>query len=374
MREYIEISAIEENGKLYHDAMRNTVEALIPNRPYRSCHAADLLELPCGDLLCCWFAGSNEGNADISIVMSRLKTGENTWSDPVMISNDPLRSEQNPSLFLAPNGEIWVVYTAQEARTPQMSPKFNLQYTAEIRCRKSRDGGYTWGPAEVLFSRPGSFCRQKIQVLSNGRWIFGNWICFNDDSRNGSDVTVMQISDDQGQTWRAAEVPKSRGRVHANILETAPGKLIALFRSRFADNIYRSVSLDNGDTWSEPKRTELPNNNSSISAIRLKSGSIAVIYNPVRFNDDISKTVWPVQRCPVEIAVSEDEGISWPYRRMVEMGEGFTGPRNDDQNRRYEYPVLMQGKDGVLHAAYSWGSRQCVKYISFDEKWIRGEK
>ena len=102
-------------------------------------------------------------------------------------------------------------------------------------------------------------------------------------------------------------------------------------------------------------RTELPNNNSSISAIRLKSGSIAVIYNPVRFNDDISKTVWPVQRCPVEIAVSEDEGISWPYRRMVEMGEGFTGPRNDDQNRRYEYPVLMQGKDGVLHAAYRWG-------------------
>ena len=133
-----------------------------------------------------------------------------------------------------------------------------------------------------MFSRPGSFCRQKIQVLSSGRWIFGNWICFPDETRNGSDITVMQISDDQGKSWRSVEVPESRGRVHANVIETEPGKLVALFRSRFADNIYRSVSLDNGDTWSVPVRTELPNNNSSISAIRLQSGAIALVYNPVR--------------------------------------------------------------------------------------------
>lgn len=374
MKEYIEIPNIEENGRLYHNNLLDTIEALIPNRPYQSCHAADLLELPSGDLLCCWFAGSDEGNADISIVMSRLKAGESVWSDPVKISEDPTRSEQNPSLFLTPDGEIWVMYTAQTARTPEMNPKFNLQYTAEIRCRKSRDNGYTWGPVEVMFSRPGSFCRQKIQILSNGRWIFGNWICFSDETRNGSDITVMQISDDQGKTWRSVEVPESRGRVHANIVEMAPGKLVALFRSRFADNIYRSVSLDNGDTWSVPERTELPNNNSSISAIRLQSGDLALIYNPVRFNDDVTKTVWPAQRCPVTIAISEDEGVTWPYRRVVEPGEGFTGPWNDINNRRYEYPVMMQGKDGLIHAAYSWGTRRCVKYVCVNEVWIRGEK
>ena len=184
----------------------------------------------------------------------------------------------------------------------------------------------------------------------------------------------MQISDDQGKSWRSVEVPESRGRVHANVIETEPGKLVALFRSRFADNIYRSVSLDNGDTWSVPVRTELPNNNSSISAIRLQSGAIALVYNPVRFNDDITRTVWPAQRCPVTVAISEDEGITWPYRRVVEPGEGFTGPWNDINNRRYEYPVMIQGKDGMIHIAYSWGSRRCVKYVCFNEAWVRGKK
>lgn len=372
-KNYINLNTLEENGKLYKNIQINTIEALIPN-PYDSCHAADLLELPNGDILCCWFAGSDEGNADISIALSRLNEGESTWTTPVIISDDFTRSEQNPSLFLTPDGEIWAMYTAQISRSSESNPKFNLQYTAEIRCKKSQDNGYTWGSTEVMFSRPGSFCRQKIQILCNGRWIFENWICFPDETRNGSDITVMQISDDLGKTWREVVVPESQGRVHANIIEKEPGKLVAIYRSRFADNIYISNSENNGDTWTIPIRTELPNNNSSISAIKLKSGAIGLIYNPVRFNDDVSKTVWPNQRCPVTFALSDDGGITWPFRRVIEMGEGFTGPWNDINNRRYEYPVIMQGKDGKIHAAYSWGSRRCIKYVCVDEAWIRGEK
>ncbi|MGB8451989.1 MAG: sialidase family protein [Anaerocolumna sp.] len=378
-REYINIDTIEENGKLYKNALMDTVESRIPNTPYKSCHAADLLELPNGDILCCWFAGSDEGNADVSIVLSRLNADSSEWTDPVKVSDDPTRSEQNPSLFLTPEGEIWIMYTAQTARTPETEEGFNLQYTAEIRRKISRDNGYTWGETDVMFRRPGSFCRQKIQILSNGRWIFGNWICFPDNSRNGSDITVMQISDDSGKSWREVTVPESQGRVHANIVELGPGRLAAIFRSRFADNIYISNSEDNGDHWSVPGRTELLNNNSSISAIRLKSGAIGLVYNPVSFNEDTSKTVWPDQRCPVTLAISEDGGITWPYRRIVELGEGFTGKWNDSNNGRYEYPVMMQGSDEKIHVAYSWGNlkfgkRKCVKYVCVDEKWIRGDK
>lgn len=373
MREYIELNTLSENGRLYHNPLLDSVEALIPNQ-FASVHAADLLELPNGDLLACWFAGSDEGNADISIAVSRLKAGESTWSPGEIVSDDPSRSEQNPSLFLTPDGEIWLMYTAQTSRTPEHNPHFNLQYTAEIRRKISRDNGCTWGPTETMFSRPGSFCRQKIQILSNGRWVFGNWICFPDETRNGSDITVVQISDDQGKTWWEVEMPNSAGRVHANLIETNPGELTALLRSRFADNIYISYSKDYGESWTEPVRTCLPNNNSSISAIKLRSGALALIYNALRFNDDTSKTVWPHQRCPVTFAISEDNGKTWPYKRIIEMGEGFVGEYNDINNRRYEYPVMMQGRDGKLHAAYSWGSRRCVKYVCVDEAWIRGEK
>lgn len=372
-REYIELNILEENGALYHNNLLDTVEALIPN-PYVSCHAADLLELENGDLLCCWFAGSDEGNADISIVLSRLNHGESKWTVPVKISDDSSRSEQNPSLFLTPEGEIWVMYTAQTARTADMNPNFNLQYTAEIRCKKSDDNGYTWRPTETMFSREGSFCRQKIQILSNGRWIFGNWICFSDETRNGSDITVVQISDDKGKTWREVEIPDSAGRVHANIIEKEAGKLVAIFRSRFADHIYIAMSEDYGDSWTSPVRTELPNNNSSISAIKLESGALALVYNSVKYNDEVGKTVWPFQRCPVTLAISEDGGVTWPYQRIIEHGEGFTGTWNDINNRRYEYPVMMQGKDGTIHVAYSWGTRRCVKYAAVTEEWIRGKE
>lgn len=351
----------------------DTIEALIPNQ-FDSVHAADLLELPDGDLLACWFAGSDEGNADISIAVSRLKAGESRWSVGEIVSDDPSRSEQNPSLFAAPNGEIWLMYTAQTSRTSDDNPNFNLQYTAEIRRKISKDNGYTWGPTETMFARPGSFCRQKIQILSNGRWVFGNWICFPDESRNGSDITVVQISDDEGKTWRETEIPNSAGRVHANLIETAPGKLTALFRSRFADYIYIAYSEDYGDTWTSPVPTCLPNNNSSISSMKLQSGSLAIIYNPVKFNDDTEKTVWPNQRCPVTFAVSDDGGKTWPYKRIIELGEGFVGEFNDINNRRYEYPVMMQSKDGKIHAAYSFGNRRCIKYVCVDEAWIRGEK
>lgn len=372
-RTYIDYNQLNEDGKLYHNCMLDSIESLIPNA-FNSVHAADLLELPNGDMLCCWFAGSDEGNADISIALARLNAGESVWRPAEIVSDDTERSEQNPSLFLAPNGEIWLMYTAQVSKTPENNPFFNLQYTAEIRRKISRDNGYTWGETEVMFARPGSFCRQKIQILSSGRWVFGNWICFPDESRNGSDITVVQISDDQGKTWRPAEVPDSAGRVHANIVEMQDGKLIMLMRSRFADNIYISFSSDNAETWTVPVRTELPNNNSSISAICLQSGSLAVIFNDVRFNDDTSKTVWPDQRCPVTFAISDDGGKTWPYKRVIENGEGFTGRYNDINNRRYEYPVMMQGADGKIHGAYSYGTRKCVKYVCVDEGWIRGEK
>ena len=375
MRTYLELPGLPEDGRLCHSPQTDTVEALIPNAPYQSCHAADLLETRSGDLLCVWFAGSSEGNADISIVGSRLRTGESQWSTPVRLTDDPLRSEQNPSLFQHPNGEIWLMYTAQAARRPDTPADQNLQYTAEIRRRISRDEGHTWEPWEVMFAQPGSFCRQKIQILSGGRWIFGNWRCFDDDTRNASDVTVFQISDDQGVSWRAVEVPGSTGRVHANVLELAPGRLMALMRSRFADRIWRTDSMDNGEHWTIPIRTGLPNNNSSISAIRLFSGALCVIYNGVSFSSEPAapRAVWPRQRCPIHVALSEDGGQTWPFRRIIEHGEGFAGPLNDVCNRRYEYPVILQDRSGLLHAAWSWGDRRHIKYASFTEDWIRGQ-
>ena len=205
------------------------------------------------------------------------------------------------------------MYTAQLAR---VEGKDNMQYTSVVRRQKSLDNGITWSEPEVVFPKEGTFCRQPIQILSNGRWIFGNWICTDSSDGLAGDPTVFQISDDKGGTWKQVDMPNSNGRVHANVVELGNGHLVAFMRSRAADFIYRSVSKDYGEHWSEPVPTVLPNNNSSISAIMLKSGRIAIAYNPTHAPfADPNVAAWPGLRCPVAVALSEDAGETFPLIR-----------------------------------------------------------
>lgn len=366
------LPGLTPDGRIFRNQEMGTVEARVPPGPFATCHSPAMVELPGGDMLCCWFAGSYEGAADVHIVCARLAKGAESWSEPVDISGDPLRSEQNPSLFCGPDGAVWCMYTAQLGR---VAGKDNMQFTSQIRCQKSFDGGLTWGGYETVFSREGSFCRQPIQVLKNGRWVFGNWLCTDSAEGLSGDPSVFQLSDDQGKTWRMVEIPGSRGRVHPTVVELDNGHLAAFMRSREADNIYRSESFDWGETWSVPKPTPLPNNNSSISAIRTQSGRVAVAYNPTRTPAPVpGKAAWPGLRCPVAVALSEDGGLTFPLIRWMERGEGFVGEENKTNNKQYEYPYLMQSADGRLHLTYAAYTRQCIKYVGFAEEDVVGEK
>lgn len=370
--DYPKLPGLTPDGRVYWNEEMGTAEARIPNGGYRSGHGPALLELPNGDLLCVWFAGSFEGNADVHIVCSRLEKDSGSWTEPVDVSNDPLRSEQNPSLFYGPDGAAWCMYTAQLDR---QAGKDNMQFTAVVRCQKSTDGGRTWGPYETVFPEEGTFCRQPIQVLSNGRWIFSNWLCTDSAEGLSGDPTAFRISDDQGKTWRMVMMPKSNGHVHANVVELEPGHLVAFMRNREAYRIHRSESFDYGETWSEPKPTPLPNNNSSISAIKLQSGRVAIAYNPTCTPaPQPGKAAWPGLRCPVAVALSEDGGLTFPVIRWMERGEGYIGDENKTNNKQYEYPYLMQSRDGMLHLAYAAWTRDAMKYVRFREEDVLGEK
>ncbi len=370
--EFRTLEDLPRDGEIMRNPRTGLCEALVPPGPYATAHAPCLLELSDGSMLCAWFAGSFEGSADVSIVCSRLHAGQSKWTEPAPVSKDPERSEQNPSLFNAPGGAVWAVYTAQKAR---QAGKDNMQFTSQVRVQESKDGGLTWGPYRTLFPKEGTFCRQPIQILSNGRWIMGNWICNDSPDGLSGDPTVFKISDDQGKSWREVEMPQSRGRVHANVVEIGGGELAAFMRSREADFIYASRSQDYGDTWTAPVPTVLPNNNSGISAIRLDDGRIAIACNPTCTSHPVKgKAAWPGLRCPVAVALSEDGGRTFPLMRIVEAGEGYVGEENRTNNSQYEYPYLMQSKDGTLHLAFAYRNRQCVKYMRFTEEQIAGKK
>ncbi|MCZ8519538.1 MULTISPECIES: sialidase family protein [Paenibacillus] len=341
-----------------HEADPRIREAFLPVLHPNDSHAANLLALDNGDLLCTWFTGSGEGNPDTNVVLSRLPAGSDQWTAPELLSSDPERSEQNPVLFQAPDGRLWLLHTSNEPHN---------QKTSRIVTRLSGDRGLTWGPAEVITDRPGIFLRHPPVVTGNGDWVLPAYYC-----RLDGHYSVVLRSTDQGRTWTETEVPDSIHRVQMNIIPRSDGSLLAMFRSRQADRIYMSESTDEGRTWSPPVKSPLANNNSSTQWAKLADGRIALIYNDSTMERDQFRWVQrkgetrkkPL-RTPLTLSISEDGGRSWPHTRNVQMAD----LEYKESEVGYSYPSIIAPGDGRLHIAFSY-LRKGIKYVCVPENWL----
>jgi predicted neuraminidase len=319
---------------------------------------------------------------DISVYLSRLPPNSNRWSPPEQLSSDGAKSEQNPLLFVAPDGRIWLLYTSQTAGD---------QDGSVVKCRISQDGGKSFGPVTTLCDTPGTFVRQPIIVNAKGDWLLPLFRCIGVPGRRWSgdkDFASVLVSSDGGRSWRMDDVPDSIGAVHMNIVPLAQGEIAAFYRHRFAENVLRSVSHDDGLSWSAPRATPLPNNNSSIQAVRLRTGEIAIAYNHsnaasssdrrASLYDEIESAgpsggeaqaierpaIWGVPRAPLSLAFSSDGGVSFGPRTDLETGSGYclTNNSKDGLNREFSYPSIVEAPNGDLDIAFTY-FRRAIKHI-----------
>ena len=367
------------DGRLRPDGA-GVQQALLPS-PCVQNHAA-FLSMGSDRLSCLWFGGSLEGKSDISIWRSVL--GPEGWSVAERLTDDPDRSEQNPVQFDAPDGRRLILHTAQ--------PGGN-QDQCVVRMRE--EGG---APRDLPLPR-GTFIRSPIVVRGDGAWLMGLFMCV---SRPGErwtgshDTAALAISSDAGETWRVVDVPGSMGCVHMTPVALGPDHFAAFFRRRQSDFVYRTESRDGGETWSEPVATDVPNNNSSISVIRLADGRLAMACNPVNAEmfpearreslyDELGagddrpnaaggcNPIWGVPRAPMVIALSSDGGLTFPDRRVIEEGPGACLSNNsiDGENSEMSYPALLQDAEGGLHLAYTY-HRRAIKYVRLGKDWLEG--
>ena len=382
---------------------RNTAilsdEFLYKKASFPECHGATIVELKNGDLVASFFGGTKERNPDCCIWVCRKPKDSKEWTAPQLAADGvfslkdsqaalagidstctPVKNEKgklivtifrqrrkacwNPVLFQIPGGDLILFY------------KIGLKvsdWTGWLV--RSRDGGKTWSKREPL---PEGFLGP---IKNKPEYINGRIICPSSTEGSNGWRVHFEISDDKGKTWKmvgpldaelsvptqnrkkgdmnvddqeGGEAIKGEGAkpvyaIQPSILKHKDGRLQILCRTRNAQ-VATAWSSDNGDTWSKVTLLDVPNNNSGTDAVTMKDGRHILIYN--NFSTLPGTPKGP--RTPLCVAVSED-GINWQPVLTLE----------DSPISQYSYPSIIQGKDGKLHAIYTW-RRQRIKYAEID--------
>jgi predicted neuraminidase len=171
---------------------------------------------------------------------------------------------------------------------------------------------------------------------------------------DGFNLSLVAISDDTGETWRASKPIVGLGPIQPTLVLKKDGTVVAYMRDSgtLPHRVLLASSSDSGDSWSVARDTDIPNPGSSLEVIALQDGRWVMIFNDTEEG-----------RHSLSMAMSDDEGQTWKWKRHIEKAE--------KGKAAYAYPSLIQTADGKLHATYSFNEEgKSIKHIAVDPEWI----
>ena len=298
-----------------------------------TCHASTIAELPNGDLIAAWYGGEREGSPDSSHYYAKLPRGADRWDRPRRLWDVPDHAAGNPRLFLDTHERLWAMVPVNFGAWCRGGTRFFY--------RTSDDLGDTWSDPVRVPELDGLLGKNKPVVFAEGDLALPVTVEY-----DGTAAAVLRSSAGQWDvsaeiaypaTWciQPAFVPRSDGSVLA-FLRTNEGR------------IWRSASKDRGHRWSPAEPTALRNNNSGIDMVRLANGHIVLAFNDCATSG----------RTPLNLAVSQDEGETWPHQFALETDQG-----------EFSYPAVIQARDGTVHVTYTY-LRTHIKHAALTEEAI----
>jgi len=355
-------------------------------------HSSSIIELPNGDIMACWFEGSGERNAnDVQIKGARLKKGNRKWSQPSLMADTPGQPDCNPVLFVDNSKKLWLFWIVVQANQWETSV---LKYRTATDYMKN--GAPNWSWQDVILLKPGEEFPETIKsefsamksrdlawaeyapqyekmvyeaakdkkkretgwmsrihptVLPSGRILLPLY-------SDGFNLSLVAISDDQGVTWKPSKPIVGYGNIQPSIVQKKDGSLVAFMRDNgdSPGRILKSISTDNGYSWTSAKKSNMINPGTSVDVIKLKDGNWVVVYNDLEDG-----------RYSVAVSLSDDEGETWKWTKHLE--------KDDSKKGSFSYPSVIQTKDGMIHISYSYRigeNKKTIKHISLDSNWVKG--
>jgi predicted neuraminidase len=202
----------------------------------------------------------------------------------------------------------------------------------------------------------GSMVRGQPIVLDTGEYLLPLYNEKGDDREftDSSSVSYFLRYNPKTQEWTESKnrIRSPEGNLQAQVVQISATDLFCFMRRGGGYGptedgwMLRSDSKDGGFSWTDAVRTDFPNPNSAVELIKLKNGHLLLVYN-----DSMS------DRTPLTLAVSTDNGETWPFRRMIAGGD------ND-----FAYPYAIQGSDDKIYLIYTTNSRTSIMLAVFDER------
>ncbi len=359
-------------------------ELIFPLHPKHN-HAPGIVECPNGDLLASWYRGSGERSADdVAIYGARLTKGASQWSESFQMVDVPGFPDCNTCMMIDTHGQLWLFWPTILANTWETCL---TRYRTSNRYQENRPPVWDWQGS--IFLNPPNFKEKMLRVLDERLAEVGSserterfaervratledklshrlgWQprCKPTILKSGRillplytdtySVSVMAISDDEGQTWTASEPLVGYGNIQPAVLARNDGTLVAYMRENGPrDRVRVCESTDDGQTWGPVGALDLPNPGSGVDGVRLANGKFLLVYNDTTQG-----------RRSLAVSLSDDEGRSWKWTRHLER---------HDQGA-YHYPAVIQGADGTIHFAYSYfvPGGKSMKHAAVNEEWIK---
>ncbi len=313
-----------------------------------SAHAVALAELADDRIAAAWFAGTREGAADVAVWYATL--GAEGWSAPRAIATREgtaaatlayARKVGNPVLHA--EGErlhLWFVSVALGGWAGSA-----LNHAVSI------DGGANWSLPTRLQTSPflniSTLGRAPPVALADGG--LGLPVYHEFIAKHGEWLRLAPT----GGVIDKVRMPQNRRTLQPAVAVLDESHALAILRDNDAGpgRIRVATTVDGGKHWPAADALPLPNPNSSVAMLRLKSGRLLIAGNGESGRNQL--VLW----------LSDDAGKNWRTAATVES--------DADPQAEYSYPALLQDRDGRVHLAYTW-RRQGIKHAVFSEAWLNG--
>lgn len=353
---------------------------------YTHNHQPSVAYLPNGDLLAIWYSTRDESGHELTVLASRFRQGAKEWDPSSEFFKAPEQNMHGSAIFHDGRGTLY--------HFNGMAPvgEDGWDHLA-LLLRTSKDNGVTWTAPQAIDPN----YRGRNQVISGTRMTRGGMLIQPCDAVPGPEGgTALHLSRDGGATWtdpgEGQDPPKFQlgeaghgmiAGIHAAVVELKDDHLFALGRGNNIDgHMPVSLSADEGKTWSYSASPFPPiSGGQRLVLMRLQEGPLllASFTTPNRKNARAQGMDFPkadgstFTGYGLYVAISEDEGKTWPVRKLVTPGSGeFDGgawtkkfTATPDQAEPAGYLASTQSADRTIHLLSS------RLHYRFNLAWIR---